>query len=123
MAQLTLRCLCCQRDFLTRRGLEQLQFVCKNLVLDGPENRKAALIGSMCTRCCLRREQFADTIEEVRLAALRTTSMMIKYSDQVTALLDSRRGRNDGTMGKIEEIKDKSGFFFQLLLRFLFHFD
>ena len=47
----------------------QLQVVCKNLVYDGPEARKAAQVGSACIEClCARKELGAGVLKERRTA-------------------------------------------------------
>jgi hypothetical protein len=50
-------------DVLVRGKVLSLQIVCKNLIMDGPEARKAALVASQCIFCRRARSTFNDVPE------------------------------------------------------------
>ena len=57
----------------------QLQVWVKNLIYDGPEARKAALVLSACTECLATRNDMALPMRDSLMDARTTTNMMAQF--------------------------------------------
>jgi hypothetical protein len=90
---------------LVRNEVLTLQIFCKNIIVDGPENRKVSMVGSQCPRCL----SVKDTFDNQRTSSPRLASSMASYFDEATDLLKRRKSQNDGTMSKIDNLKKESG--------------
>jgi hypothetical protein len=88
-----------------------LQIVCKNLILDGPENRKAALISSACPRCLKLKTQFASCHEPNPTPAdmRRDKGSMSAFLSEAMTILADRRFVGDGTVMRMDAVKKKAG--------------
>ena len=58
----------------------KLQVWVKNLIYDGPEARKAALVLSACTECLATRNDLALPMTDSLMAARTTTNMMAQFN-------------------------------------------
>ena len=83
-----------------RRFIRVQPFV-KNLIYDGPEARKAALVKSQCIRClCPRQLMASDNLFDVRMNA-----KMMQFQDEAKQLELNQSGPRDGTATRIAAIE------------------
>jgi hypothetical protein len=89
-----------------------LQVFVSNLILDGPEAKKAAGVRSSCIRCMRTR---ADMAALGRKDPPRMQADMVAVVDRCEEMIRGRRNQRDGTMGRVQEQLDSVNIHFYRL--------